>query len=251
MSAGRHDIKLGGEILVMNAISQNCRECNGIIDAQGGVVPATIQELFPVWNDVSTWNLAALSPITRAYRLAVGTLPTENPRQTFGGWLQDDWAVTDRLTLNLGVRYDLLTNVFGNDVALPPFPEAGRPDDTNNIAPRLGAAFKLNESCRATISLVIPCTASTCASSSGFLCSRARVLPRELRHVHDRREQRALRPALAERERRLPAAHAAARVPVDVLRRRTSEKHGTRRWPTGNWRATDAFAMMRPSSAAS
>jgi hypothetical protein len=144
-SAGRHDMKLGGEILVMNAISQNCRECNGIIDAQGGVVPANIQELFPVWNDVSTWNLAALSPITRAYRLAVGTLPTENPRKTYGGWLQDDWAISDRLTLNLGVRYDLLTNVFGNDVALPPFLEAGRPDDTNNIAPRLGAAFKLND----------------------------------------------------------------------------------------------------------
>jgi hypothetical protein len=144
-SAGRHDIKLGGEILVMNAISQNCRECNGIIDAQGGAVPANIEALFPVWNDVSTWNLAALSPITRAYRLAVGTLPTENPRRTYGTWLQDDWAVTDRLTLNLGVRYDLLTNVFGNDVALPPFLEAGRPDDTNNIAPRLGATFKLND----------------------------------------------------------------------------------------------------------
>ncbi len=63
-AAGRHDIKLGGEFLFFKFISQNCRECNGIIDAQGGPVPANLQDLFPVWNDISTWNLAALSPIT-------------------------------------------------------------------------------------------------------------------------------------------------------------------------------------------
>ena len=143
--AGSHTARFGGEILLMNAISQNCRDCNGIIDAQAAPVPANITDLFPVWNDVSTWNLAALSPITRAYRLAVGTLPTVNPRKTFAGWLQDDWAISNRLTLNLGVRYDLLTNVFGNDVALAPFLEAGRPNDTNNIAPRLGFAYKLTD----------------------------------------------------------------------------------------------------------
>jgi hypothetical protein len=142
---GRHDVKLGGELLLMTALSQNCRGCNGIIDAQGGSVPANLASLFPVWNDVSSWNLAALSPITRSYTVAVGTLPTENPRTTSAVWLQDDWAVTSRLTLNLGVRYDLWTGVFANDVPLTPFLEAGRPDDTNNIAPRVGLAYQLTD----------------------------------------------------------------------------------------------------------
>ena len=60
-------------------------------------------------------------------------------------WLQDDWRTTDRLTINLGLRYDLTTNGFANDAAFPPFVEAGRPDDTNNIQPRLGFAYQLND----------------------------------------------------------------------------------------------------------
>jgi hypothetical protein len=150
---GRHDVKLGGELMFMKFISQNCRQCNGIYDMQGGAAPANLEELIPVWNDISTWNLAALSPITRVYRLSVGTLPTYVDRYTWAGWLQDDWAVTSRLTLNLGVRYDLSTRIFGNEISFPPdgmwtqgrFLEAGRPNDTNNIAPRIGFAYRLTD----------------------------------------------------------------------------------------------------------
>ena len=50
-----------------------------------------------------------------------------------------------RLTLNLGLRYDVTTNGFANDAAFPPFVESGRPDDTNNMQPRLGFAYQLND----------------------------------------------------------------------------------------------------------
>ena len=59
-------------------------------------MPANIQDLFPVWNDVSTWNLAALSPITRVVprrrRHAADREPAQDLRRL---WLQDDWAITD------------------------------------------------------------------------------------------------------------------------------------------------------------
>ena len=90
-------------------------------NAQGGPVPANIEQLIPVWNDVSTWNLAALSPITRQYRHR-GRPDAQPIRRgtTIAGWLQDDWTLTSRLTLNLGVRYDMATRLFGNDIELPP-----------------------------------------------------------------------------------------------------------------------------------
>ena len=59
--------------------------------------------------------------------------------------MQDDWTIAPRLTLNLGLRYDLFIRAFANDIALPPFLEAGRPDDTNNIGPRVGFAYGLND----------------------------------------------------------------------------------------------------------
>ena len=141
---GRHDVKVGGEYLYGVTGSNNCATCMGLIDAQGGPVPANIEDLIPVWNDVTTWNLAALTPITRRYTFGAGLFRYAFDENNFASWVQDDWAVTDRLTLNLGLRYDLAMGVWANWVDLPPWLEAGRPNDTNNIQPRLGFAYSVN-----------------------------------------------------------------------------------------------------------
>jgi outer membrane receptor protein involved in Fe transport len=67
------------------------------------------------------------------------------PRQVFAWWAQDDWHANRKLTLNLGVRYDANIGEFVNWVAFEPFIKAGRPNDLNNIAPRLGFNYALNE----------------------------------------------------------------------------------------------------------
>ena len=72
----------------------------------------------------------------------------------FSTYFQDDWKVNARLTLNLGVRYDLDHNFIP---ALPDnrtylllkqinHPAAGRlpGDDTNNVAPRFGFAWDIS-----------------------------------------------------------------------------------------------------------
>jgi len=46
--------------------------------------------------------------------------------------------------LNLGVRYDLETDVFANQLSVPPFLPGDRPLDKNNVAPRVGFAYTLN-----------------------------------------------------------------------------------------------------------
>jgi Carboxypeptidase regulatory-like domain len=140
--AGRHDVKMGGEYLHQSVYSYISRTSIGVLDAQGGPIPANIETLFPDQFDSSTWNLQPLSSIARFWRQGVGTFDFTITRHIFGGWLQDDWAVSSRLTLNLGVRYDAEPGAFANDVGLGPFYPANRPDDWNNVGPRLGFAYK-------------------------------------------------------------------------------------------------------------
>ena len=144
---GRHDMKIGGELFLHQHYTNNCTQCMGIIDARGGAAPANIESLLPdAWN-ADTWNLAAISPLVRRYTLGIIKSRRDLIRiPGYGAWLQDDWHATSKLTLNLGVRYDLLWNMFQNQEEFLPFMEAGRPQNTTNIQPRLGFAYQWNDS---------------------------------------------------------------------------------------------------------
>jgi hypothetical protein len=141
--AGRHDLKLGGEYIYHNMVYFFCNVCNGQLDARGGPIPRNIEDIFPDLFDASTWNLEALSPITIRWRQGIGDFRLVTPRHVYGIWFQDDWALSSRLTLNLGVRYDVQTNSFENNVGILPFLPPDRPDDKNNVSPRLGFAYGL------------------------------------------------------------------------------------------------------------
>ena len=142
---GHHDLKAGGEFVRHYEDSENCAQCGGTILANNGPIPANIESLFPdPWN-ADTWNFAALSPITRSYTIGIGSFPNHYPQPKYGAWAQDDWRLTPRLTLNLGLRYDLSINAWANDVGVAPFYRAGRPNDANNIQPRLGFAYQVND----------------------------------------------------------------------------------------------------------
>jgi hypothetical protein len=142
---GRHDLQVGGEYIHMLDWLVFCNSCMGFYDAQGGPIPANIETLFPVWNDVTTWNLAPLSPLVRRYTVGLGNFRIYNPRDTYAAWVQNDWQITPRLTLNLGLRYDVADGVFAEYVDLPPFLTAGRPIDTDNVQPRVGFAYAAND----------------------------------------------------------------------------------------------------------
>lgn len=71
------------------------------------------------------------------------------PSQYFGAFIQDDWRPLQKLTLNLGLRYDIQIGVFNKDVRpdqfrIPiPLIETSERGDVNNLGPRLGFAYDL------------------------------------------------------------------------------------------------------------
>ncbi len=150
---GRHDVKVGGEVLWAGMTSNNCARCMGNIVARGA--PAglpnrpTNDQLtawFPEAYNVDTWNLNALNPWIQRYIIGIADkFPIRHSHPKYGAWLQDDWSVTDRLTLNLGLRYDFIKNATNQERVVEPWMMPNRPQDNDNIQPRLGFAYQLNE----------------------------------------------------------------------------------------------------------
>jgi outer membrane receptor protein involved in Fe transport len=101
-----------------------------------------------------------ISGVSRNKPGASANLPTKQ----FAAYFQDDWRVTDKLTLNAGVRYDLVDGFAidqsgvpnfvilttaakaGRFNGVPGFDEYGKSvsEDRNNIQPRLGAVYDVH-----------------------------------------------------------------------------------------------------------
>ena len=99
-------------------------------------------------------NLAANTPSRYRQSFAgAGTSggTTKPNNSEYGFFVQDDWRVIPKLTLNLGLRYDYQA------IAKPPitnpnplliaagFDTGFQPKDKNNLAPRFGLAYAFNE----------------------------------------------------------------------------------------------------------
>jgi hypothetical protein len=107
----------------------------------------------------STLSLAG--PVSRYFRVNE-KVSANIPLDLFGGYVQDDWRVTNRLTLNLGVRWDYVTDMpidQSRSVNFQAMQAAGRSGrfagtmledfgqeprgDKDNVQPRMGAVYDL------------------------------------------------------------------------------------------------------------
>jgi hypothetical protein len=143
---GRHELKLGGEFLNLHTDVNWSMFKYGQIDAILARLPVdALQALFPVWDNPASWNINALSPITLNYHQGYGSFFFKEDQTDWAAWIQDNWQLTRRLTLNLGLRYDVMLGALAEDLVVPPFRPAAEGHDLNNVAPRTGFAFTLDD----------------------------------------------------------------------------------------------------------
>ena len=150
---GRHDLKVGGEFIYHNEMSANCTRCRSTYTATGRPVglptiptPAQMQTWFSDPFNADTWNFNALNPWITNFNIGIHKGRREPDTLNLGGaWAQDDWRLSNKLTVNLGMRWDVQTNAFANDGQVVPFMTPGRPNEWRNFAPRVGFGYALTD----------------------------------------------------------------------------------------------------------
>jgi hypothetical protein len=147
-----HSFKVGFDYLhnvYSGYFGQNVR--GTVLGFNSGVSALNLASIFPAWNDPSTWNTAALSPYVTSFTQGFGNWNYSIPTNNIGFWFQDDWKVTSRLTLNLGLRYDNDLGVFNPDLTLKSGVQTPHYNDNLLFQPRLGFAYDVTGSRKTVI----------------------------------------------------------------------------------------------------
>jgi hypothetical protein len=150
LSRGRHAVKLGGEVSYEEMIHDTTLNNYGVFSFDGSRTGNALADF--------------LLGLPRTMNQDAPIIKTDNV-WFFSGFAQDDWRLSDRFTVNLGLRYDLqltptdpqnrkLTFVPGQKSQVVPTAPVGLlfpgdpgvgdgivPADKNNVSPRLGVVW--------------------------------------------------------------------------------------------------------------
>jgi hypothetical protein len=140
---GNHVFKFGGELRLNHYNAENASGTKGTLSfgTTAAFIGATALEDF-------------LAGINSNGTLIVGDPKRDISWQSYAGFVQDDWRVTPKVTLNLGLRYEVQTPIwhevnhllgnFDPTSATGLVQQSGgalSKTDFNNLAPRLGVAW--------------------------------------------------------------------------------------------------------------
>ncbi len=149
-TTGNHTFKFGTDINRVRDIDEN------LFTGAGAYTYGNINDfILDYLNFTSSGSLATAGKVCSTSTRIVGKCYTANYQQGFGPprfqfrtidfafFAQDDWRVTPRFTLNLGLRWDYekFPEPFLVNSTLPQ--TGNRPSDKNNFGPRIGFAADL------------------------------------------------------------------------------------------------------------
>ena len=157
-TAGNHTVKFGGDVNHVKDIINNLRFSGGEFNYNGGANALGFNGGLNDFIIDYTNFKSALPGTTTCYSSTSrfgGRCWSGNFNQGFGVlgltlntndynfFVQDDWRVSPRLTLNLGVRYEYQQNPTNAASRINPvLPQTGnRVSDKNNFGPRFGFAY--------------------------------------------------------------------------------------------------------------
>ncbi len=160
MTSGNHTVRFGGDINFVKDIINNLRFLGGEFNYTGANgLPDFIVDYTNFQTNGAIRNLSAtpngtlglcVGSTRRAgkcfagsFNQGFGVLGLTMKTTDFNYFIQDDWRVTPRFTLNLGLRYEYQRNPDPTS-ANPALPQTNnKVDDRNNFGPRVGFAFDL------------------------------------------------------------------------------------------------------------
>jgi outer membrane receptor protein involved in Fe transport len=133
--AGDHNFKVGAEVLLSHF---------------GGFFTPTLYGYFNFANPIpgATSVDDYMNAIADTFTGSAGNNVANDDWTYVAGYIQDDWKPTPRLTLNLGLRYEIQYGPYSNkfqNVGRAAIAAAGYPgklkQDANNFGPRVGFAY--------------------------------------------------------------------------------------------------------------
>jgi hypothetical protein len=111
---GNHIFKFGGEYaLNTGTVNLNIQNSKGSITFNSATGPSEGLTIHGIAAPTSLEYFLAGLPT--AATLQVGTVPRSFRYHQFAGYVQDDWRILPRLTLNLGLRYEYMSTVWATD----------------------------------------------------------------------------------------------------------------------------------------
>jgi len=144
---GNHTFKVGADILHNYDILNNLFENNGTYSYSN---PGNlVSDLYAESNHLATGKCDATGKLVgtdqcySSFAQGFGTPAFAVSTIDWSAFIQDNWKFSPRLTLEVGVRYDFeLLPQQAAALVNPAIPQtANRPEDKNNIGPRIGFSY--------------------------------------------------------------------------------------------------------------